>query len=143
MIAYFDTSAFVPLVIDEPTSPRCAEMWNAAEQIIATRLVHVESVAAINQAARIGRLNRKSLSDALKAEETFWQAVSILELDETLMRRAAELSGTERLRGYDAVHCAAGLFTSSIGESVAISGDTTLVAAWINQGIATLDTNMR
>jgi predicted nucleic acid-binding protein len=55
LIGYLDTSAFVPLLIEEPTSAACLEFWNAADAVISTRLLYVESAAALARAERNGR----------------------------------------------------------------------------------------
>ena len=56
MIGCFDTSALVPLVIAEPSSIRCGELWNACDQRLASILVIAEGHAALAQALRLGRL---------------------------------------------------------------------------------------
>ena len=47
MIGYLDTSALVPLLIGEATSPACREFWNTADAVTSTRLLYVEAVAAL------------------------------------------------------------------------------------------------
>ena len=36
MIAYFDSSAVIPLLIGEPSSATCARVWNEAARSITT-----------------------------------------------------------------------------------------------------------
>jgi predicted nucleic acid-binding protein len=38
VIAYFDTSAIVPLIIEEATSPTCRRLWNDATRVASSRL---------------------------------------------------------------------------------------------------------
>ena len=53
MIAYFDTSALVPLVINEPASATFGRLWNEAASVISTRLINPEARAALALAQRI------------------------------------------------------------------------------------------
>ena len=55
MILYLDTSAFVPLLIAEPTSQTCGALWDAADRLATTRLTQVEAAAALAMAERLGR----------------------------------------------------------------------------------------
>ena len=53
MIAYFDTFALVPLVINEPASATFGRLWNEAASVISTRLIRPEARAALALAQRI------------------------------------------------------------------------------------------
>ena len=53
MIVYVDTSALVPLLINEPTSEACGEIWDSADSITVTRLAYIEAVAALAMAERL------------------------------------------------------------------------------------------
>jgi uncharacterized protein len=56
VIAYFDTSAVMPLLIAEPGSDRAAALWDGADRVVSVRLVYPEARAALAQAERLGRL---------------------------------------------------------------------------------------
>lgn len=140
MIVYLDTSAFVPLFIEEPGSGRCRRLWDEADMVVVTRLVYVESVAALAQAHRIGRLTEDELAEAVKRLAAIWRQCSVLELDSELMERVGELARIYGLRGYDAVHCAAGeVFAGQ--DAAGASGDKKLLNAWYEVGLATMDVN--
>jgi uncharacterized protein len=138
MIAYFDMSVFVPLLIDEETTPECGSLWTRAGSKIATRLVHVEANSALERARRAGRVSRKQHDAALARVEYYWRDMTVLELDDRLMRRASELAARFGLRGYDAVHCAA---AESINDDdlVAASADVRLLDAWHTLGLNTFN----
>lgn len=51
MIVYFDTSALMPLVIEESSSPLCMDLWESADSVIAIRAAYVEGVAALAHAS--------------------------------------------------------------------------------------------
>lgn len=107
MITYVDTSTLVALIIEEPGSHVAALVWDQSSLVMCTRLTFVEASAALAAAHRAGRLTSRQLSRAGTMLDDLWQQVSILEVDEALMRRASELAVQFRLRGYDAVHLAA------------------------------------
>ncbi len=140
MIAYVDTSAFVPLVLAEPTSPACRRLWDDADTVVSSRLLYVESSAALNQAHRLGRLTDDHLGRALDLVDLLWTQLDVVELDAELTARAATLTGPHALRGYDAVHCASALALQD-ADLVAAAGDRRLLAAWHDLGIATFDTH--
>ncbi len=140
MIAYFDTSAFLPLFITEPGTQRCRRLWAAAEVRVVTRLVFVEASAALAQAGRLGRLTDNQHDDAPARMGLAWGLCHIRELDDLLMREAGQLARRYGLRGYDSVHCAAAAgFTDT--DFAAASGDRRLLNAWSSLGVTTMDPN--
>ena len=65
MIAYFDTSAVVPLLIAEPGSARATSLWDGADRVVSVRLLYPETRAALAQAERLGRLTARQLRGAV------------------------------------------------------------------------------
>lgn len=57
MIAYFDTSAFVKLLIEESGSDDAVMVWNGADAVVASALLYPEARAAIDRGRRSGRLD--------------------------------------------------------------------------------------
>lgn len=139
MIVYVDTSALVPLLIDEPASPACGELWDSADSVTSTRLAYVETVAALAMAERMGRISTTEVRNGWAVLDELWQVVDVIELDQALMSEAARMSVLHRLRGYDATHCAAAVAANDV-ELVAASGDSRLLAAWRAEGVAVRDT---
>jgi uncharacterized protein len=107
VIAYFDTSAVVPLLIAEPGSARTSSLWDAADRVVSVRLVYPETRAALAQAQRLSRLTPRQLRDAVNEFHSLFEEIDLVEVDDALARRAGELAEAHRLRGYDAVHLAA------------------------------------
>jgi uncharacterized protein len=107
VIAYFDTSALIPLLVDEPGSERAVRLWDAADNVVAVRLIYAEARAALAQATRTGRLAAADLVTAIDGLEALYASLDLLEVDAHLVRRAGELAQHHALRGYDAVHLAA------------------------------------
>lgn len=136
MIAYFDTSAVVPLLVAEPGSPRAAALWDGADRAVSIRLVYPEGRAALAQAQRLGRLTVRQLRAAVRDLEAKYQELDIVELDDGLTRHAGHLAELHGLRGYDAVHLAAADRVRN-PDLVVVAGDRALLAAAKAEGIAT------
>lgn len=141
MLAYVDTSAFVPLLVGEPSSPRCRRLWDDAECVVSTRLLYAETAAALAGAARAGRFDAAQHARALDELDFYWADVQVLDIDDSLVRTAAVYAQRFALRGYDSVHCAAAAALAG-PDVVAASGDRDLLAAWGQLGIATFDPNV-
>lgn len=140
MIAYFDTSAIIPLLLPEPTTPLCERLWENADSVITSLITYVEASAAIAQAERMKRIDAATHQTAREALDEIFSEVDVLHLSDAVVRRAAELTHTHALRGYDAVQCASAARIWS-SEMVAISGDHDLLDAWRDLGVFTIDTN--
>lgn len=120
-IVYFDSSAFVKLLIDEDGSDLAAELWDGCDAAVSSRLAYPEVRAALAAASRSHRLTG---TDQLRAEdiwESFWAATRAVELTDAITLRAGELAGLHALRGADAVHLASAL---------AVGADDIVFAAW-------------
>lgn len=141
MIGYLDTSVFVPLLIAEPSSPSCRRLWDDADAVVSTRLLYVETAAALAQARRMDRLTDEQHDEAVTLLDRLWSEMDVAEVDEAVVRRAAVLARRFALRGYDAVHCASAeqLDDEAV---VAASGDQRLLDAWAELGMATFDSNV-
>lgn len=128
MIVYFDTSAIIPLIIDEPGSPLCERFWNDATQAVSSRLLYVEARAALARAQRLGRLSLDDSAASVESLDEIASEIASVEVTEGLVRTAGRLAEEEGLRGYDAVHLAAALAVAGT-DTVFISGDQELLAA--------------
>ncbi|UNX53209.1 type II toxin-antitoxin system VapC family toxin [Georgenia sp. TF02-10] len=140
MLLYLDTSAFVPLIVEEPSSARCRQLWQEADIRCSSLLVHVEAAAALGQANRIGRLTAHQLGTGLQATDTLLSAMVLISVTPETTTTAAALAVEQGLRGYDAVHAATALSVAS-ADTAAVSGDRTLLAAWSRLGLTTIATS--
>lgn len=140
MILYVDTSVLVPLLIEEPTSERCGDLWDSADIVTTTRLAYVESVAALGQGTRLGRISAAGARKARAVLDDLWTAVDVIEVDADLMLIAGDLALAHGLRGYDSTHCAAATAVND-DELVAATGDQRLLAAWAAEGVTTWNAN--
>ncbi len=109
MIAYFDTSALVKLVVDEDGHEQARALWSAARRVACGRLGYPEARAALAGAARLGRLDPEELRAAVVSFERRWETLRVVELAPPVAVRAGDLAERRALRGYDAVHLACAL----------------------------------
>jgi predicted nucleic acid-binding protein len=135
VIAYFDTSALVPLLVAEVGSTSAASLWEGADRVVSVRLLYPEARAALAQAQRLGRLTPRQLREAVGSLDARWPELDLVELDEQLAFRAGELAEAHGLRGYDAVHLAAAVRVHD-ASLVVVAGDRALLEAASSEGMA-------
>ena len=128
MIAYFDTSAIVPLLIAETGTDAAGRLWDDAERVVTTRLAWVEALAALASAARLGRISAPQLEASKRELGHLLIQVDLVEVDDDLVSRAGDLAESLALRAYDAVHLAAAQRVLD-DDLVLVAGDRALVAA--------------
>ena len=85
MIAYFDTSAIVPPLVEEAGTQRCAEQWSLADRVASVRLVDVEARAALAQAARLDRLTPSQLRQATSSLAALLSQLDLVEISGELV----------------------------------------------------------
>jgi len=120
-IVYFDSSAFVKLVVGEDGSDLAAALWDGCDAAVSSRLAYPEVCAALAAAGRARRLRPVDQSRAETAWEDYWAATRTVGLTEPVTAHAGHLAGQYALRGADAVHLASLL---------AVGAADTLLAAW-------------
>jgi hypothetical protein len=138
LIVYFDTSAIVPIVIEEPSSMVASRLWDEADRVVSSRLVYAEGRAALAMARRLDRIDERGLREAVDEFESLHDQLDMIEVTEGLIREAGGLAEQLSLRGYDAVHLASVRLVDD-PEMVLAAGDQSLLAAARTAGIATAD----
>jgi predicted nucleic acid-binding protein len=136
VIAYFDTSALIPLLVDDPGSDGAGYFWDQALRVVSVRLARVETRAGLAQAARTQRISRAQLRAFVRELDELLDQLDFVDVDEELVRIAADLAESYSLRAYDAVHLAAALTVAS-DELVVVAGDRALLSAATTAGLAT------
>jgi hypothetical protein len=119
-VVYFDSSALVKLVVDEPGSELAAQLWDNCDAAVASRLAFPEVRAALAASARNHDLDEDGLATAEQAWFEFWSAIRPVELSRWVERLAGELAPRHALRGADAVHLASALALADAGLIVAV-----------------------
>jgi uncharacterized protein len=120
-IVYFDSSAFVKLLVEEDGSDLAAALRDGCDAAVSSRLAYPEVRAALAAAGRDHRLDAEAQPQAEAAWEDFWAATRPVELTQAITAHAGALAGQHALRGADAIHLASAL---------AMGVDETLLAAW-------------
>jgi uncharacterized protein len=120
-LVYFDSSAFVKLLAEEPGSDLAAQLWDGCDAAVASRLAYPEVRAALAAAARNHDLSRDELGGAEQAWDEYWAATRPVELTAAVERDAGQLAREHALRGADAVHLASAL---------AIGDPELVIAVW-------------
>jgi len=135
VIAYFDTSAFMKLVIDEAGSKDVGRVWDVASRAASSILLYPEGRAALARARRDRRLSQAALSAAVSDFEALWAGIERILVSTPLATRAGELAHEHGLRGYDAVHLAAAESIAA-DDMVFMAADRALLAAARRLGLA-------
>lgn len=119
-IVYFDSSALVKLVLDETGSDAAAELWNACDAALSSRLAYPEVRAALAAASRNHDLTESEASAGADEWETFWASMRPIEISADVEKLAGKLAAVHRLRGADAVHLASALTLTPAEVTVAV-----------------------
>jgi len=120
-LAYFDSSAFVKLLVEEPGTALAVALWDGCDAALSSRLAYPEVRAALAAAHRNRDLDANGLVQAEENWDLFWRATRPVELTAAIALHAGELAKTHSLRGADAAHLASAL---------AISDRSLIVVAW-------------
>jgi predicted nucleic acid-binding protein len=120
-LVYFDASAFVKLLTDEPGSDLAAALWDGCDAAVSSRLAYPEVRAALAAARRNRALTEMELTAVERDWDEYWNATRPVELTRTIEREAGKLAREHALRGADAVHLASAL---------AIGDRQLIVAVW-------------
>lgn len=136
MIAYFDASSFLKLVIEEPGTDQARETWLSANRRVSSRLLYPEARAGLARAHRMRRIDKPMLDAARARVEAYIDDADLLEVTDVVARQAGDLAEEYGLRAYDAVHLAtvAGVADES---TVLVATDAELVRAARANGITT------
>lgn len=135
MIAYFDTSAIVKVLVEEEGTRAARDHWARASRALSSLLVYPETVASLAAARRSGRFDLGAYRLARAEFESMWAEMIPVACGLETVRRAAVLAEADRLHGCDAIHLASAL---SIGMSdlVFVAWDRDLSVAARRNGLA-------
>lgn len=136
MIAYFETSALIKLLIEEEHSDVCARFWDATDLRLTSRLTYPEARAALSAARRSQRLTSDALYEVKGELLRRTGEMTIIEATETVAWRAGDLTEQHALRGYDALHLASALEAGS-DELIMVTWDADLLQAASQENLAT------
>ncbi|MDQ3354654.1 MAG: hypothetical protein M3507_09315 [Actinomycetota bacterium] len=83
MIAYFDTSAIVPLLVEEDGTIAARDIWLGADRLVSVRLALVEARAALAQANRNTRNSGEQLRSLTHELEGLFVQLNLVDVEGT------------------------------------------------------------
>ncbi len=140
MVRFWDTSALVPLVVEEARSVACRRLFRDKAEVVVWALTRTEMTSAIWRRSREGDLAVAQVPKALARIADLWPRCSeIMDID--LVRdRAERLLGQHALRAADALQLAAALVLTRErprGRDL-VTADGDLARAATNEGFRVL-----
>ena len=119
-LVYFDSSAFVKLLVEEDGTDLAVQLWDGCDAAVASRLAYPEVRAALAAAGRNHDLADGDRDAAERTWDQYWAAVRPVELTAAVEQHAGRLAAEYALRGADAVHLASALAVGHAGLAVAV-----------------------
>jgi predicted nucleic acid-binding protein len=119
-LVYFDSSAFVKLLVEEEGSELAANLWDGCDAALSSRLAYPEVCAALAAAGRNRDLDDGALEVAEQAWEQYWGATRAVELTRAVQQHAGQLARDGALSGADAVHLASALAIGAVDLVMAV-----------------------
>jgi predicted nucleic acid-binding protein len=113
VVRFWDSSALVSLVVEEPRSDACRRLLRDGAGIAVWTLTRTEMVSAVWQRARMGKVPSSALAKALAKIEAMsrgWTEVSDVE---GVRDRAERALGQHELRAADALQLGAALLLTN------------------------------
>jgi len=137
---YLDTSALLKLYLDEEGSALVRTCIGEGDRTGTSIVAYVETRAALARRHHAGDLSASDHRRIVREFEQDWERYARVGVDEPLVREAAALAATHRLRAYDAIHLASALALGSRrgGELLFASWDDRLDAAAAREGLRLL-----
>jgi predicted nucleic acid-binding protein len=132
--SYFDTSAFIKLVLTEEGSAEATALWDEAGRLVASIVLYPEGRAALARARVMKRLDPEAFGRARQDLEARWTNLDHVQVDEGLVRRAGDIAEDLSLRGFDAVHLASAEAITD-RDLVLVTADRSLGAAGEELGL--------
>jgi predicted nucleic acid-binding protein len=130
-VLYLDASALVKRYVEEEGTELILAAMDETTDWSMCRIGYVETIRAVSLAGGAKQAKRV---------EADWLSFNVVEVDEELAQRAAELTLTAELRSLDALHLAAALVLP--GEITVATWDTRLHRASQKRGLETLPASL-
>jgi len=129
LIAYLDASAIVKVLLSgEDGSGTAAELWDAADLVVTSRVSYPEGRAALAAARRARRVTGSAADRARLALDSMFDDLDVVELDDGLAASAGDVADRFGLRANDAIHLASALALED-PRVVVVTWDRELAAA--------------
>jgi predicted nucleic acid-binding protein len=106
---YFETSALVKLLLEEPGAEDARDLWDEADLVSVALIAYPEARSAFASAQRARRISIAELEGAKRKLDRLWTQTQVIDLDEAVAMSAGDIAESFELQGYDAVHLATAL----------------------------------
>jgi predicted nucleic acid-binding protein len=134
-LAFWDSSALVKLLVEEPGTDVAVALWDESAGVVASRLSVPEMSAALATAERVGRVDRVNARVARNEWRRYLVALDVIEISADVADHAAGLAAAHPLSGANAVHLATALALRD-AELVLATWDRRLATAAAAEGLA-------
>jgi predicted nucleic acid-binding protein len=118
LILYLDTSALVKIYVEEPGRGVVMRQIDRAAAVATVRISYAEARAAFARKRREGGFDRRQLRQVVERFDGEWPAYTVIDVTESVVRRAGLLAERHALRGYDAVQLASAIEVQREGADV-------------------------
>lgn len=138
---YWDTSAILPLVIDEPARERLLELYRQDSQIVAWWAAPAEMASAVARREREGKISADEAESALKAAKRLAAAWHEVVPSDAVRRTAERLLRVHPLRAADSLQLAAALIAANHDPATLemVCFESRLTAAARREGFTVID----
>jgi predicted nucleic acid-binding protein len=109
VIVYAETSAVLQWLFAEDRGEAVRATLAEAQKVVSSRLTMIEARRVVRRAEREGRVTAAQAADVLAVLAQAASTWALLEISETVARRAEEGFPTEPVRTLDAIHLASAL----------------------------------
>jgi predicted nucleic acid-binding protein len=121
MRIYFETSAFMKILLGEPEADLARMAWDDADRIATSLITYTEARATVAAAARNGTLAPDEVTIVRSTLERMWGQCDVVDVTRAIASVAGDLAETWRLRSLDAIHLASVL---------EVADDRTVLQTW-------------
>jgi len=110
---YLDSSALVKRYADEPGSEAIDRLLSDHPYASTSRLAYPEILSALNRKRISGDFSSRVFGDLVKAFESDWRKLFVLELDDSLLPIMKQAIRKHAIRGADSIHLASAMWLRS------------------------------
>jgi uncharacterized protein len=139
-VNFWDTSAIVPLVLEEPSTPTADTLFEDDPDVLAWWTTRAELLSALARRVREGRIKPAKLDSIMARADAIWSKTSIIGPEPAILDITQRLLFAYPLRASDALQLAAAvaIVDGRPDEIAFLSFDHRLRAAASAEGFAVL-----
>ena len=136
-LVYFDSSALLSVLRDEPSTALMSALWDRADAVVASRLADAEVRAVLRAGELSGRLTQAAYEQASATWQGMWPALRKVEVTAAVADHAASLATDHGLRAGDGIQLASILLLGEAAPIVAVT-DSRLAEVVATKGLRVL-----